>query len=227
MRKILFIFCLISLSLSSSIYAQNVKLEMRILELEHSGIPGDGGVSDPDPRWRISPFKNGTGGGITNWLFTMDNIASTNWDVSSSTACNGSYCTAMNIASTNSTTFGFNFEGWEDDGCGSSDTFDDDCTFNNDEGHRVCNPLGSAVSFRTVNPCTWTKAWSSWCGSNYRFKYSYRWEFAEAPTITSQPAANTVLCLGSTTNLSVSVNSDSYSHTLGRHYQWQVSNNTA
>ncbi|MBL0080808.1 MAG: hypothetical protein IPP53_17395 [Bacteroidetes bacterium] len=157
-----------------------------------------------------------------------------NWAVGYN-GCNGpAACYIVNNSSTNQTSFVIGLDAWEND-CDPMDSYNGPCNWplNNNDYKRCTNASLSTISFRTAGSfCVassssgWTEGWSDWCG-DYRAKYAYRWSFAEAPTITTQPVANTSLCIGSTTTLSVAVNSDATSGvSLGRHYQWQVSNNT-
>jgi hypothetical protein len=72
----------------------------------------------------------------------------------------------------------------------------------------------------------WAEAWTSWCG-DFRVRYAYRWHFVQTPVITVQPTPNTSLCLGSSTTLSVTTDTDAFSGIpLGQNFKWQVSNFT-
>ncbi len=134
-----------------------------------------------------------------------------------------SYCKQL----IHSTSFRIGLDAWEND-CDPMDQFDSECNCvfgvcANADYKRCTNTSLSTINFRTAGAfCVassssgWTEGWSAWCG-DYRAKYAYRWSFAEAPTITTQPVANTSLCIGQPLH-SRAVNSDA---TSGVSYQWK------
>jgi hypothetical protein len=108
-------------------------------------------------------------------------------------------------------------EGWEDDGCGGSDTYDTGCA-NNDEAY--CNILSGNINFRSDAICNWN-TYNIYCNGNWQVDYRVRWEWANAPTITSQPSpTDRNLCIGASTTLTV------VGDASARFYKWQVNTNT-
>jgi hypothetical protein len=108
-------------------------------------------------------------------------------------------------------------EGWEDDGCGASDTYNTGCV-NNDEAY--CSVFSSAINFRSGAICTWN-TYNIYCNSNWQVDYRVRWEWANAPAITVQPSpTDRNLCIGATTSLAVTGDASA------RFYKWQVNTNT-
>lgn len=205
-----------------------VKLEAQIIAAERSGYSDGFGYGDPDPAWIVKGYLGGVLQGTST--LTYDGMPGTTWSIGYN-GCNGpAPCGIVNNSSTTQTSFVVGLDAWDND-CDPMDQYNS-CTFNSDWKRCTNNSLNS-ISFRTTgafcvssNSSGWTEGWTSWCG-DYRVKYAYRWSFAEAPTITTQPTANTSLCIGSTTTLSVAVNSDASSGiSLGQYYQWQVSNYT-
>lgn len=81
-------------------------------------------------------------------------------------------------------------------------------------------------NFRNQTPCQWHTAWSPNCG-DFRFEYSFRWSFAYAPTITTQPTPSGPLCLGNAQTLTVNAALDANGWNTGVNFQWQQSLSTA
>jgi hypothetical protein len=201
---LLSILCLIALSG----FAQNIQYQVDGDDLYYGSDCGDC-YSGPDPRWNVRVAHDGAN--WSNWNVSQEDISCPSWrNVTNyswrdyTTAAYGSDITVQ-------------FDGYEDDDwtCGGDDN--------------VCGGYGTiGVHDITDNlPCQWqyyTEYRS--CGAQYGVEYSVYWKYDFSPTILTQPAANTALCIGSNTTLSVVVNTDGNGRSLGRFYQWQISNNT-
>ncbi len=213
------------LIISSHVFAQNVNLQVLVTKVERSSYSDCVGCGDADPTWKIQGTHNGLGAltyGPYCWHF--GSMVNTIWDISD--------YTMMNLVNTNATNFTL----------GLNDAFEKSCSNNNctyeaynfftcfpsvyGDSRRCQNNSLAVVNFRNSQPCQWHTAVSSWCG-DFRFEYSYYWSFNYAPTLLVQPAANTELCMGSATSLTVVAGTDSYGWNMGVNYQWQISGSTA
>lgn len=234
MKKIAYAFLILFLTGAEfSSFAQNpaARLEVQIIAAERTNYGDCFLCGNPDPAWVVRGYLNNVLQGTAT--LTFEEMSGTLWNLGYN-GCNGpSPCYIVNSSSTTQTQFVLGLDAWEND-CDPMNVYNTGCNLGLNSDHKRCtNNSLNTVNFRTAgafcissNNSGWTEAWSNWCG-DYRVRYAYRWSFAEAPTITAQPAPNTVLCIGNSTTLSVAVNSDPTSGiSLGRFYQWQVSNNT-
>jgi hypothetical protein len=206
-------------------WAQNVNFQVVVTRLERSGYGDCTLCGSPDPTWKVAIVDNanGTQDGYFCWAF--GSMSGTLWDVSDYTIRSQGNSSASN--------FTLRFDGFEDncnsDVCNYNPYNFWDCTPSVFGDSRRCNPPDlTTVNFRTTAPCTWTTAWSPWCG-DYRFEYSYYWSYATAPTIATQPTpANTSLCRGTTPpTYSVTATNDANGWNMRRNVQWQISTNTS
>ncbi len=201
---------LLTLSCLSTI-AQNVNYQIYTTRY-YTGRGNSDFWTDDDPRWVVLFYDNtdgyASGQGV---IRSIDNgLDGPAWDNPTDFLCR----TQNNTAATG---IRVRLEGWEDDGCGSSDTYDTGCA-NNDEAY--CTVFGSVLSFRNGPICTWN-TYNIYCNSNWQVDYRIRWEWANAPAITSQPSpTDRNLCIGANTTLTV------VGDASARFYQWQVSTNT-
>ena len=229
MNKIyLTILLAFSLFTTNIIHAQNAKLEVQIIAAERSGASDCFGCGDPDPAWVIRGYLGGVLQGTTT--LTFEEMGGTVWNIGYNGCSGPTPCSIINTSSTSETQFVLGLDAWEND-CNPMNVYNS-CTFNSDF-RRCNNQTLNTINYRissayciATNTSGWTEAWSDWCG-NFRVKYAYRWSFASAPIINTQPVVNTTLCIGATTTLSAIANIDPSSGlSLGRFYQWQISENT-
>lgn len=128
MKKLFTVLCCILMM--SATYSQSYSIDnLRVSGYSHNYNCGnDGGSADPEPNYRVRwKVTGGTYGAIT----VVRPGAPTQ-------ACD-SY--SANVALSPSTyngsnnTLQFEIESWEDDDCGTANTFDDNCFFNDDDNH--------------------------------------------------------------------------------------------
>lgn len=206
------------------LHAQNVNLEVRITRLERSAYADCAGCGDPDPTWIVRGTHNGSGAfPITNcWHF--GDMVNTVYDITD--------YPIVNINNSNATSFTLGFQDAFEKSCSNNN-----CTYESynfftcfpsvfGDSRRCQNTNLVNVNFRNQAPCVWHTAWSANCG-DYRLEYSYRWTFAYAPTITSQPTPVSTLCLGNPLTLNVNTALDANGWNTGVNFQWQISNSTA
>ena len=157
----------------------------------------------------------------------------TNWDGP------GSPYTIRTKSNTSATTIYLRNDFWEDD-CpvGNQCDFDDGtlCSATKDDEHCTNGTLAS-IAFRSANPCTvyYYPGAATTSGSassdfyncgKFGAQVSVYWYYADAPTILTNPVANTSLCPGQTTTLSFTTNTDAQGRSMGRLFQWQISRAT-
>ena len=197
----------------------------------------------PDPRYKVWVGYNGANfNAVTNSpglyiggcasTYGADDVTCNTWNpgIINAAAINAQPMTSLNI----------DMQSWEEDGCGS-DCDANTCTFNSDDTRCGRLRIGD-IDFWTLAPCqdnTYIGEYTSGnflsmtnrCNDNGGGGYGIdqlivNWSFASAPTITSQPAPfDRTLCLGTSTTLTVAVNSWN-GWSLARQVQWQVSTNT-
>jgi len=214
---------LVVFSFFSALNAQNVNVEVQIIEVERSNYSDCWACSgSPDPTWVMWGNTNGSGGAqiLTTWKYHYENMSGTTWG--------GHSDQIIYHNNTNATAIILSFEGWEEN-CGSDGSiweYDSGfwCFGFDDSRHAVCNNFYS-INFRNYNACQWDTFTTNWCGS-YRYKVRVYWTWNEAPTVTSHPTpADRSLCIGTPTTLTVITNSGA-SPNPGRFFQWQYSINT-
>ncbi len=194
-----------------STIAQNVNYQIYTTRYYTGRGNSDFWTAD-DPRWRVLFFDNTDGYSFGEGVLrSIDNgLDGPAWDDPVDFLCRTRNNTAASFIRVR-------LEAWEDDGCGSSDTYNTGC-INNDEAY--CNILGSAFNFRSGAICTWN-TYNIFCNSNWQVDYRIRWEWANAPGIVTQPSPNDRnLCIGANTTLTV------VGDASARFYQWQVNTNT-
>lgn len=225
MKKIL--LCIIALSawMGFAARAQNINVQVQVASVSPNGVC--------DATVYISGYTNGTTGIQVNSSF-RDNYKNQN--------CSNTRTYSSQIishASTNATVVYLNFDAWRDrcNSCfGSLWSYDSHwrCVYglfglcgDKDDNRCTASPLTS-IAFRdeaSELPCQWN-TYSASCGP-FGLTVRIYWEWVVAPTILTQPASNTSLCVGTGTTLSVTVNSAPVNvHSVGRYYQWQTSTNT-
>ncbi|CAN5397486.1 hypothetical protein BH09BAC1_BH09BAC1_20670 [soil metagenome] len=209
MKKFLLLLLLAIPGLSS--IAQNVNYQIYTTRYYTGRGNSDFWTSD-DPRWVVLFYDNidayAAGQGV---IRSIDNgLDGPAWDDPTDWLCR----TENNTAATS---IKVRLSAWEDDGCGGSDTYDTGCA-NDDEAY--CTVFSSAINFRSGPICTWNYSIIT-CNSNWQAEYRLRWEWANAPAITSQPSpTDRNLCIGNNTTLTVVADG------AARFYKWQVNTNT-
>ena len=217
----------VALLLSFGLAAQDVNLTVEIVGLERSGYGDCVGCGSPDPTWEVVGAHNGSGGftTYTDICYHYEEMGGTYWDRS------GFGEDIISATNTSATSFDVNMHDAYEKNCNNDhhnfynyDFFD--CFPSVYGDSRRTNGVYT-VNFRTASsPCTWVSGVTSWYG-DYRIHFRYYWDYYDAPSITTQPAANTSLCLGSSTNLTIAVNTDpTGGHEIARNFQWQISENT-
>ena len=205
-------------------FAQTVNLQVTITAVERTNYNDCPGCGNPDPTWKITAVDNGTGSILNGPVcFHYEDDGNTlepqNYQI-------------WNVTNSNASVFTLGLEGFEKN-CSSGNV----CTFESynffncfpsvyGDSYDCQNPNISVVNFMDSAPCIVHNTISPWCG-NYRFYYSFVWTYDYPPTIITQPAANTSLCDGVPTTLTVAAALDLYGWNTGQNYQWQVSTSTA
>ena len=211
--------------------AQNVNAYMDIIEVRHNFDCGNDGAgvccgcfisicNDPEPRWK---FWGGRNGG--NW----QGPTVINGGTRSCGIWNLSDQDIANFTNFNNCTINLDMESWEEDGCGGDNDYNTGCT-NNDNAYTSRTRLAD-INFRSDLPCQYNQYGWYYGNNGYGARVDIYWEYATAPTITTQPTvagADRRFCVGTATTLNVATNTDgcNTSQSLGLHYQWQVSQNT-
>lgn len=245
---------LIAVVFAANLYSQtvNINATIRINGFRHNWDCGtDGAGNEPDPRfkvwtgWNNSNFTQvNSGAGLytaCSGIYGQDETPCSYFNVGNIINCTPIVNQPMAPASQ----INVDMQSWEEDGCGSECT-SDNCTFNSDDTRCGRLRIGD-VNFWQQAPCqdnTYTGQFTSGnflsmtnrCSDNNGGGYGINqlivnWGFASAPTILTQPTdvsqggADRELCIGTSTSMSVTVNSWN-GWTLGRFYQWQVNDLT-
>lgn len=230
----------------------NINATISINGFRHNWDCGnDGAGNEPDPRYKVWTGWNGgnftqvIGGpgsyGACSGIYGGTDLTCSTFNVGNLIPCPSIVNQPMAPASQ----INVDMESWEEDGCGSDCTAGT-CTFNSDDTRCGRLRIGD-INFWQQAPCqdnTYNGGFTSSnflsmhnrCADNNGAGYGINqliinWSFASAPTITTQPTdvsqggPDRTLCIGSTTNMSVTVNSWN-GWSLGRHYQWQVNDLT-
>lgn len=224
MKKLYFLIALFCCTSLLSL-AQNVNLQVVVTKLERTAYVDCIACGDPDPTWKIQGTHNGLGAltyGPYCWHYADMNP--TLWDIAD--------YNIMNIVNTNATTFTLGFNDAFEKSCSNNN-----CTYEsynfftcfpsvNGDSRRCQNTSLVISNFRTTAPCQWHTQNSAYCG-DYRFEYAYYWSFNYAPSLVIQPAPSALLCLGTSTTLTVVAATDINGWNTGVNYQWQISASTA
>lgn len=132
------LYTLLCLFFTSTLSAQGYDVtNLRVSAFSHNYQCGsDGFFSDPEPNYRV------------NWRITGGTFGPlTVVNPGSSTLSCGTYTTSVPLSPSiymgTVSTLQFYVESWEDDDCGDADTFDDDCTFNDDENYASTDQIVS------------------------------------------------------------------------------------
>lgn len=215
--KSLYIKLLFALFMGFSVftsYGQNVTIDVDIDDLYYSE-PGCGDCSGgPDPRWQT---RINLSTGNFDWNPSQDDIGSCGWRNIS----NLSLMTPQLVAASSSITAQLGGNESDNFFCGGNDG---DC--------------GGLATVRTVtpitanDPCVWNfftdfrNCTSDGTTSTYGIEWSYYYSYNFSPAQVSNSSLNNILCQGSTTPLSVTVNSLN-GRSLGRWYKWQIATSPA
>jgi hypothetical protein len=234
--KINFLLLLLLGILCFEASGQNIQWRSYMYDIRYqeSGCSDCAGTS-PDPRFRFRMKDNGT----ATWYNQNWDADEVNCNWMSTQFSPPTFAPPYNwapawVGTGISNNIQLEFNGWEPDPwpCNPDDA---SCG-----GYGAMNFISGAPVTSTmligenVNPCTpsVTIEHQRDCRSDgttgiYYVRWRYEWRYAEAPAITTQPDANTVECIGTPVTLTVAVGNDLYGRNMGRHYQWQVSTNTA
>jgi hypothetical protein len=245
MKNLMLHFILIFASLFA-VAQVNINASVQINGFRHNHDCGnDGGFNEPDPRYRVwIGTDNANFNGVTSAPGIYGGCTDTyGADATFCSTWNPGIINAANILAQPINQINVDMESWEDDACGSNCSANT-CgfpTFNSDDTRCGRLRIGD-INFWVLPPCQNNTYTGGFTTSNFLSMYNrcsdnngagyginqliINWSFASAPTIVTQPTPyDRTLCLGSTTTLSVSVNSYN-GWSLGRFYQWQVSTNT-
>lgn len=169
MRYLVTIIFLASSILAFSQNTFNIQ-NLRISAYSHNFQCGDDGGFfnfEPEPRFKVEWREQGVGSfGSTTFISTTEQTCGTynvNNPLSPSTF-------SKNTAAS-SVTLEFQIEAWEEDDCGDNDTYDDDCTFNDDDNQSIDTETitfsttdalgGGSQTFTLGNGYTITIAWDA------------------------------------------------------------------
>lgn len=212
MKKILTLAVLIG-GLTQS-FSQNVFYEIDVDQLYYSESGCGDQSAGPDPVWK--PRFN-TNGSQYDWTKALNDITFCGWQ-----AGTNNYSMTPTIYGSATNNIVFSFDGYEDDGW-----FPDDAKCN---GYAVLRTIPNICDYP---PYIWNyftdsrNCTSDGTTGTYQVKWSYYWGYNQAPTIVTQPVANTVVCNGSSVTLTVEAGTDACGRNMGLHYQWEYSNNTS
>lgn len=197
MKKHLLLF--LSLVISTTLFAQNVSVQIDGNNLYYSESGCDDCNGDADPRWRMRVYLNGAS---SDWNRNRDGFCG--WDGTS----NSTWVNYTTVPSTAPIQMQIN--GYEEDGfiCGGDD-----------------NNCGGYSTVRTINdvddysPCTWHYFTDTrTCGGGtYRVQWSYYWYY-QSLYPGSVSGSQTVCYGGNPSNLSSTDNGSAWMN-----YQWQSS----
>ena len=200
-------------------------------------------LTDPDPRFRFRTKDTGT----STWFDQGWDADNTNCNWISTQFSPPTWAPPYNFAGGNgwistpaiNNQIQLQFDGWEPDPwpCGPDDA---SCGGQGDMTFSSGSPINSDLRIgEHCAPCTLSNqiVHSRNCNSDgttgtYSAQWRYEWRYNQAPTITTEPAANTTYCYGTAaTALTVAVANDFYGRVgasgMLRHVKWQVSNATA
>lgn len=195
-----------SLCIAQEIYAQNINYQVYATRF-YTGRGNSDFWTDDDPRWIFLVYDN-----ISGWssgqgvIHSIDNgLDGAAWDDPADFLCRERY-------NANVTAWRVSLQGWEDDACGPSDQYNTGCA-NDDEAYSAITTTD--LNFRTGTNCGWTY-YTLYAPSHWGVEYRVYWDWAVAPTITSQPSPdNRTLCVGTPTTLTVVADA------AAKFYQWQ------
>lgn len=225
--KNLYSLVLLLILAAHSLSAQTVNVSTKVTDVTHNYDCGNDAAGvccgcwisicdDPEPRWK---FWSGHTGANFQGPVTINGgtRACGNWNITDTDIASH--------AATVATQVNFDMESWEEDGCGSDNTYDSGCFPNPDDGHVNRTRLAD-INFRTVAPCGTANYGFYYGGNGYGGKFSIYWSWAEAPTFTQQPNAsgNYSVCPGVPIELSCETNIAN-GHNMGKFFQWQSSTN--
>lgn len=226
--------------LSFSVSAQNIQWRSFINDVRYQE-PGcsDCFFTNPDPVFVFRTKDNGTASWFTYTFTTTD--VNCDWlsNQFSPPTFAPPYLFVPWISTGIANQIQLEFDGWEPDpwpcnpddaACGGFGAM----TFNsgapiNAAMHigQNCEPCALSNQIEHFRQCT-----SDGTTGTYSVRWQYEWRYNQAPTITTQPNANSVYCVGTPASpLTVAVANDDYgrsgSNGMMRHIQWQVSNSTS
>lgn len=208
-KYILLLFLMFEVS--AFVSAQNIDYQVYSTRYYTGRGNSDFWTSD-DPRWIFLVYDNldgyAAGAGV---IRSIDNgLDGAAWDNPADFLCRQAY-------NVNATGWKVYIDGWEDDGCGASNTFNTGCA-NDDEARSTL--LSGVLDFRLGTNCGYS-TYQINAPSNWAVEYSVYWQYAVAPTITSQPSPDDRnVCVGTGTTISVVADA------AAKFYQWQVSTTT-
>lgn len=149
MKKILHVLAF--LCLVTWLRAQNVNVEVQIVQVERTGYSDCGLCGSPDPAWTMNAVDNGTIGSstLTGWCYSYGEMSGTVWNP-------GSYDQLLYHTATNATTVTLKLDAWE------NDCQDDDCSYSTGglacafgavaDNNRCTNTSLTTINFRTSPP---------------------------------------------------------------------------
>ncbi len=223
MKKI--IYLLAFLTWATLTKAQNVNLEVQIVQVERTGYGDCGLCGNPDPAWTMNAVDNGAGGSLslTGWCYSYGEMGGTIWNP-------GSFDQLLYHTGTNATTVTLKLDAWE------NDCQDADCSYSTGglacafgavaDNNRCTNNSLSTINFRNQPPCQWNTYTTPFCG-RYRYQVRIWWSFASAPTVTATAPYDRTFCTGTNTTLAVTVANDANGNAMGKFFKWQVNTATS
>ena len=231
MKRIFTLIFFVIAAMQYNMQAQNVNAYLDVIEVRHNYDCGNDAVgaccgcwisicNDPEPRWNF--WGGHTGANFQGPTYINGGTRGCGvWNIGDADVAN-----FTNVAATQ---INIDMQSWEDDDCGSTDTYNTGCV-NDDDAYTPRTRIAN-INFRDQNPCQYNQYGWYYGNNGYGGYFDIYWEYAVAPTITTQPTAagaDRNLCIGTSTTLTVAVNTDTYNgRSLGLNYQWQVSTETA
>ena len=149
------------LTLLAGVSFSQIDYQIRIDEL-YSAADDSDGSGDEDPVWKFYLTDDDSGPTNASGCISVTKSYDSWWTGTplEGPAIPHSWFTRTNC---NATMFSTQFEAWEDDACGLTCDFDDNCVFNDDDGHA---PVGTSngtaantqdINFLTGAPCTYNQ----------------------------------------------------------------------
>lgn len=206
MRKFLPVIIALFL-LSYQSFGQNIALDVDVDNLYYDEPGCDDCNGNPDPRWRVRLFVNGSN---FDWNNDRDEVCgfanNSNFGIYTTTSVAYNSTTSMQL------------NGFESDG---GICFGDD---NNCGSYATVNATATASA---SPPCQWNFfVGGRTCDIGYyQVNWSTYWSYLFSPVISAETNTNQVRCNGTApSTLSATISTDANGRSLGRWYRWQISN---
>lgn len=211
-----FLLTMLASGVTLFVFSQNVNYQVYDRQY-YTGIGNTDFWTDDDPSWRLVVYHNvdayASYAGVI-WMVD-DGLDGAAW-------FNPADGNLRSVNNTSATGIKVSLESWEDDACGARNQYNTGCSNNDDNpcGSPIGTSISGVISFRNDPPCQWNN-YQYDCSGNWKGQYKIYWDWAVAPTITSQPTPDDRnVCSPSTTTLTVVADA------AARFYQWQINTNT-